>query len=96
MIHYNAVDHRIRNPAPFMAPIADSDLAPEALAGLHLLRARLAIFVYRHPLDNTAQIVDAIDNADSVGDIKLLLDYVLARLVMRRATQQSDSAASLH
>lgn len=96
MIHYNAVDHRIRNPAPFMAPAADSDLDPEALAGLHLLRARLAIFLYRHPLDNTAQIMDAIDNAESVGDIKLLLDYVLARLVMRRAAQQTGSAASSH
>ena len=94
MIRYNAIADRIRNPAPFMTPPVESELDPEALAGLYLLRARLAIFLYRHPLDNSEQIMDLIDNTESIGEIKLLLDYVLAQRVLRRGLKWTDSAAA--
>lgn len=94
MIGNQPVEHRIHQPAPFLAPAADSEMDPAALAGLHLLKARLAIFLYRHPLDNSEQIIDVIDNSESIGEIKLLLDYVLAQRVIRRGLQWTDSAAS--
>ncbi len=93
MIRSNAIADRIGNPAPFMTPPVESELGPEALAGLYLLRARLAIFLYRHPLDNSEQIMDLIDNTESIGEIKLLLDYVLAQRVLRRGLKWTDSAA---
>ena len=44
-----------------------------------LLRSRLMIYLYRHPLANTGQTINAIERAETLGEIKLLLDYVLAR-----------------
>ncbi len=90
MIHPDPIDQRIRKPAPYLA--AQSETGTTALARLYLLRARLAIFLYRHPLDNTEQIMDVIDNTESTGEIQLLLDYVLARRVMQRGLRWTDSA----
>ena len=44
-----------------------------------LLRSRLLIYLYRHPLHNTAQTIEVIERAESIGEIQLLLNYVLAR-----------------
>ena len=90
MISHDATDHRVRKPAPCLA--AASATGTTALARLYLLRARLAIFLYRHPLDNTEQIMDVIDNAESLGEIQLLLDYVLARRMIQRGLPWAESA----
>jgi hypothetical protein len=61
--------------------VARSNLYSERL---NLLKATLQIFLYRHPVDNSIQIMDVIDNAESTGEINLLLEYILAKLVRRR------------
>jgi hypothetical protein len=44
---------------------------------LDMLKMRLAIFLYGHPVVNLLQVLDAIESARTVGEIKLLLDYIL-------------------
>ena len=44
---------------------------------LDMLRMRLAIFLYGHPVANMPQVHGAIENARTLGEIKLLLDYIL-------------------
>ncbi len=44
---------------------------------MNMLRMRLAIFLYGHPVANLHQVQDAIENARTMGEIRLLLDYIL-------------------
>jgi hypothetical protein len=53
---------------------------------LTVLKARLQIFLYRHPVDDLFEVIGAIENAESPGEIQLLLDYVLARRAALPAT----------
>jgi len=55
------------------------------LQRLAMLKMQLAIFVYRQPVDNRSDIIDVIENAETPGEVQLLLDYVLGGLVERRA-----------
>jgi hypothetical protein len=48
------------------------------LAQLSMLKMRLSIFLYGHPVDDLPNIMNAIDNAQSMGEVGLLLDYILA------------------
>lgn len=93
MIGYDLADKRIRNSAPYLAQPSNGALNADARAHLSLLRARLAIFLYHQPLDNYEQIMDVIDNSESTGEIKLLLDYVLAQCIARRAARLTGAAA---
>ena len=93
MISYELADKRIRNSAPYLAQPSNGELNADARALITLLRARLAIFLYRQPLDNYEQIMDAIDNSESIGEIKLLLDYALAQCIARRAARLNGAAA---
>jgi hypothetical protein len=52
---------------------------------LSMLKARLEIFLYRHPVGGIESVIDVIDNAESTGEIQMLLDYVLARRLDLRA-----------
>ena len=70
-----------RQPA---APAAEPSGSPGARARKHrhasqldMLRMRLGIFLYGHPVANLHQVMEAIENARTVGEIKLLLDYIL-------------------
>ena len=66
---------------------------------LEILRVRLMIYLHRHPLGNTAQTMDVIERAESLGEIKLLLDYVLARGSSRKpshATTPQDNGPDSH
>ena len=47
------------------------------ISNLEMLKMRLAIFVYGHPVANMRHVLDAIDNAQTMGEIKVLLDYIL-------------------
>jgi hypothetical protein len=47
------------------------------LSNLEMLKMRLAIFLYGHPVANMRHVVDAIDNAQTMGEVKVLLDYIL-------------------
>jgi hypothetical protein len=49
------------------------------LAQLSMLKMRLSIFLYGHPVDDLPNVMNAIDNAQSMGEVGLLLDYILAR-----------------
>ncbi|MFN0161914.1 MAG: hypothetical protein ACKVQQ_11840 [Burkholderiales bacterium] len=49
----------------------------QSIAHLALLKARLTIYLYRHPVPDCIRVVNVIENADSLGDIRLLLDYIL-------------------
>jgi hypothetical protein len=44
---------------------------------LNMLRMRLSIFLYGHPVANLHQVQDAIENARTVGEVQVLLDYIL-------------------
>ncbi len=63
----------------------------QTIAHVALLRSRLMIYLYRHPLRNTAQTINAIERAESLGEIRLLLNYILASGQDRRSTHQADA-----
>ena len=68
-------------PEPSQIPAVKPDALArrkQKMAQVALLRSRLMIYLYRHPLRNTAQTIHAIERAESLGEIRLLLDYVLA------------------
>lgn len=90
----NVIDHDLRSSAPTPARPAAGRHSASARAHLHFLRARLAIFLYRHPLDNNTQIMDVIDNTESSFEIKLLLDYVLEQRTSRLGLPWTDHAAA--
>ena len=60
---------------------------------LSALKAKLLIFLYQHPVDNSDKILDVIENAESPGEIRLLMDYILARV--DRGVGRSGNAARL-
>ena len=70
-----------RKPAAAAAKPVDSARArarkSHQAAQLDMLRMRLAIFLYRHPVADLHQVQEAIENARTVGEIKLLLDHIL-------------------
>ena len=47
---------------------------------LSALKARLLIFLYQHPVDNSDKVLDVIENAESPGEIRLLMEYILDRV----------------
>jgi len=55
------------------------------LQRLAMLKMQLAIFVYRQPVDNRSGIIDVIENAETQGEVQLLLDYVLGGLIEQRS-----------
>lgn len=46
-------------------------------SNLGMLKMRLAIFLYGHPVANIRQVLEAIENAQTLGEVQLLLDYIL-------------------
>lgn len=44
---------------------------------LWILKVRLQLFLYRHPVEGILRIIDVIDNAETSGEVQLLLDYIL-------------------
>ena len=94
MANTNAINHPAGARAATGARPASGRHSAAALAHLHMLRARLAIFLYRNPLDNNAQIIDVIDNTESCGEIKMLLDYVLEQRVIHRSLRRKERACA--
>lgn len=93
MIDSNAATDPIRTRTAYQSQAAVGKIG-RASSLLCLLKARLMIFLYRHPLDNYEHIMDVIDNTESTGEIKLLLDYVLARRMRQRGMQWDDGATA--
>ena len=89
-----AIDQDLRGSAHTPARPAAGRNSASARAHLNFLRARLMIFLYRHPLDNNTQIMDVIDNTESSLEIKLLLDYVLAQRMSLLGLPWTDRAAA--
>lgn len=94
MFGTHTIEPGVHKPAATPARPASGRHSASALAHLHFLRARLAIFLYRHPLDNNAHIMDVIDNTESSAEIKLLLDYVLEQRAGRLGLPWTDHASA--
>ena len=60
---------------------------------LSTLKAKLLIFLYQHPVVDRDKIADVIENAESPGEIRLLMEYILAR-VDRGAGRSGNVATS--
>ena len=82
-----------RSPFPF--PVQNETMARsrQYTEQLSALKARLLIFLYQHPVDNSDKILDVIENAESPGEIRLLMEYILDR-VDRRAGPAGNAAAA--
>ena len=81
--------------SPFPTPVQNETMARsrQYTEQLSALKARLLIFLYQHPVDNSDKILDVIENAESPGEIRLLMEYILDR-VDRRAGPAGNAAAA--
>ena len=81
-----------RSPFPF--PVQNETMARSRLytEQLSALKAKLLIFLYQHPVDNSDKVLDVIENAESPGEIRLLMEYILAR-VDRGAGRDGNASA---
>lgn len=77
----HTIDPRRQERTSPVAPIFKSKYAttrlPRERSSLTMLKMRLAIFLYRHPTGDFSALHDAIENAQTNGEIQLLLDYIL-------------------
>jgi hypothetical protein len=62
---------------------------------LDTLKGQLVIYLYRYPIENSLRIMEVIENAETIGELQLLQEYILARQQKQRQAAPQQPRAEI-